>query len=726
VLSYGTLSQGTPPRIALAQLFAVTTAAVAVVILGLFYAFLETSRESILRSSESLRAATAERIASFVERDLAEADQAIIDLEREINRGASDPHDPLSIESTLFLEMIRHDRFAEATFTAGRRLGFDSSGDIVLHEEGRWQISLVRTSSSAASVIETRKTSRETDQFIRRARPRTVGGGLLEAPFRVVGGAYDPTEHLTFKTTASATVAGRAIWSDLSYAESDADLPERQRRIVVTEQKVILDREGQFAGVLRIGLVTQTVDGISRFLEERDPHRVFLTDSDGRLITRLQPDDPIREVGDDLRVEPRVLPPAIATALASPLLREVTSERPEAATSIMVGSVRHLLTLRLLPKTQAWIVGILVPESAYTHDLEDLRRRLLAGFLVVIAFIAASGAFVLRGLRRSLGALVDTTSRMQEFDFSPSRKRLSFRDVHDVMDGIERAKTALRALERYVPIDLVRELYRENKESVLGAELREMSIMFTDIRGFTSVSERLPPDRLAGLLGLYLEAMTGAIRRNRGTIDKFIGDAVMAFWNAPTSQEEHARLACQAALDCKRSIEALFASPRWGAFAPFKTSFGIHRDRVMVGNFGAPDRMNYTVLGDGVNVAARLEGLCKLYGATIIVSEMIEQAVSPAFELRLLDRVAVKGRAGGIVLYELLGRADEPIPILSIARGYEAAFREYQSRNFEAAIELLSTHEGDPPSRALLERCRRYQAEPPSADWDGTYVATSK
>jgi adenylate cyclase len=246
---------------------------------------------------------------------------------------------------------------------------------------------------------------------------------------------------------------------------------------------------------------------------------------------------------------------------------------------------------------------------------------------------------------------------MRDFDFAPEPVAAPFRDVREVMGGLERAKTAMRALGKYVPVDLVRLLYASGREPSLGGELRDVTIMFTDIKDFTTLAEGLSPDELARRLGLYLEAMTRAVHESRGTVDKYIGDAVMALWNAPTACPDHAAWACRAALACRRATADLFASPAWEG-PPMATRFGLHRDTVMVGHFGAPDRLSYTALGDGVNVASRLEGLNKQYGTTIIVSDGVREAAGAGFHFRELDTVAVKGRRGSLRIHELLGAAE--------------------------------------------------------------------
>ena len=272
----------------------------------------------------------------------------------------------------------------------------------------------------------------------------------------------------------------------------------------------------------------------------------------------------------------------------------------------------------------------------------------------------------------------------------------------------------------------MRALYASNREPALGGGLLDVSLMFTDIRGFTDLSERMTPDALAHALGLYLNAMTKAVQDNRGTVDKFIGDAVMAFWNAPSALPDHSRHACAAALACMHATDELYASPEWNDMSPLFTRFGLHRARVMVGHFGAPDRLSYTALGDGVNLASRLEGLCKEYGVAILASEALVHSVGDEFEFRLVDKVAVKGKTEAVRVYELLGRRGARDTRKDVVTPYERGLAAYFERDFAGALRDLEAIDDDGPSATLIARCRRLIEHPPPEGWDGVYVATSK
>jgi adenylate cyclase len=316
---------------------------------------------------------------------------------------------------------------------------------------------------------------------------------------------------------------------------------------------------------------------------------------------------------------------------------------------------------------------------------------------------------------------------MRALDFAPAAGPVTsgFADVESVLTGLEQAKTAVRALGKYAPIDLVRQLYHANREPTLGGELREVTLMFTDIKDFTQFAETLPPDRLARLLGHYFAVMSAAVSEHGGTIDKYIGDALMVLWNAPAACADHPTCAGRAALACIAATERLFASPEWEGLPPLTTRFGIHLDEVMVGHYGAPSRFSYTALGDGVNLASRLEALNKEYGTTIIVSErIVERARDGGFVFRLLDRVAVKGKSRAVAVYELLG--DNVHTAVGHARRYEEALAAYGARDFAGAMKLVDQQLEDPPSQLLWRRCQELQASPPPPEWTGIHAWTTK
>ncbi|HSD27818.1 MAG TPA: adenylate/guanylate cyclase domain-containing protein, partial [Vicinamibacteria bacterium] len=242
-----------------------------------------------------------------------------------------------------------------------------------------------------------------------------------------------------------------------------------------------------------------------------------------------------------------------------------------------------------------------------------------------------------------------------------------------------------------------------------------------------ALAETLSPDRLARALGRYFEVMTAAVHASGGIVDKYIGDAVMALWNAPEPLPDHAARACAAALAGREAARRLMASAEWEGLPALRMRFGLHRGEVMVGHFGAPDRIAYTALGDAVNLASRLEGQNRAYGTAILVSQTVREAAGDAFAFRLLDVVAVKGRRRGVAVHELLGATgDVPPEHMAVARLYEEAFAAYRARRFDEALDVLAALEDDPPARVLAGRCRAFRDSPPGPEWDGVHAASEK
>ncbi len=702
----------------------------------LFAVVFEASRSALTESSERSRDAASREIAQRISRYLALAPMAASSFQQQIRCGVVDPRQPAAVESGLFALLLADARIGELTFTYAEQVGFDENGSIRLQPEPRGQVTVVRSVDGPADgLCWSRRVHQEDGKFAaeRRALISAVNFATEPAVSDFGDGIVaDPTTHLTFQTPAKKQFFGSFVWSDLHRSQIDETLPEEQRRAEVSVQQVLTDAGGKFAGVLRVGLLTEQLDREMKSniapAGTRDPHRIFLCDDYGRLVTRLAPEDRLYDSDIGLRVTPAHPPAEVVAALADPRLRQLTAGDPPISGRLSVGGEGFLTTFQPLTEeeSQDWIVGIVAPRSYYLGALERTWNHLLAASFIIVAALTVGGAILLRRVRQAQALIVKESMKMKRFDFAPGPVDSAFRDVTEVLDGLEQAKAAMRTLAKYAPVDLVRRLYHEKSEPALGGEARELSIMFTDIKDFTSFSERLAPGVLAAALGRYLEAMTGTIQDQGGAIDKYIGDAIMALWNAPNLADGHARRACEAALRCRECGEALAASEDWAGLPAFETRFGVHLGSALVGHFGAPNRMNYTAIGDAVNLASRLEGLNKVYGTSIIVSESVYERAKADFQFRWLDVVAVKGKGEAIRIYELQGRAGEPSERRESNAVYERALAAGMARDFAGAAKLLEPCMADAAARVLLERCQRYLEEPPPDDWNGVHVFVSK
>jgi adenylate cyclase len=339
---------------------------------------------------------------------------------------------------------------------------------------------------------------------------------------------------------------------------------------------------------------------------------------------------------------------------------------------------------------------------------------------------------VSRRISRPLLLLEAEMSRIRNFELDHPLKIFSrVKEVVRMKTAVDNMKGGLRSFRKYVPADLVAELITLGKEAALGAEKREMTVFFSDIEDFTAISEKLTPEALADQMAVYFEGMTRNILQNRGTIDKYIGDAVMAFWGAPAPTPEHALLACRSALACRSFLENLARDAAASGAPVFKTRIGINSGALIVGNMGYQERMNYTVMGDNVNLASRLEGLNKVYGTQILISGNTYALARDGIEARLIDIVAVKGKRQGVPVYELVA---EKGSLDSAAKSFLDLFNEgmtcYRERRWSDAIAVFQEtgrrNTADKPSLILLERCRDYAAKPPAEDWSGVIALTQK
>ncbi|MDD2715360.1 MAG: adenylate/guanylate cyclase domain-containing protein [Candidatus Wallbacteria bacterium] len=344
--------------------------------------------------------------------------------------------------------------------------------------------------------------------------------------------------------------------------------------------------------------------------------------------------------------------------------------------------------------------------------------------LLVLVLVIVIAIELSRKISQPLLAISRDMQKVQKFEIEDEIQINSrIMEMNHMKDAIENMKKGLRSFKKYVPAEIVSELISLKKEAVLSAERRELSIFFSDIESFSRIAEKYAPEKLAEDLDLYFRVMTSIILENHGTLDKYIGDAIMAFWGAPRQIENHAVLACLTALKCCRDLSLHEKEWMEKGLPLFKTRFGINTGPVVVGNIGYSERLNYTILGDNVNLANRLEGLNKYYGTQIMISEFTYQRSKTEVEARLLDIVAVKGKSQGIGVYELVSERGS---LSSEFKRFIDLFNEgmeiYMAQKWAEARklfeELKKSKPDDKPAQIILARCVQYEADPPH-DWTG-------
>ena len=300
-----------------------------------------------------------------------------------------------------------------------------------------------------------------------------------------------------------------------------------------------------------------------------------------------------------------------------------------------------------------------------------------------------------------------------------------------VIDDISDEKRVKNMMYRYMTQEVAEQLLSEGNIS-LGGQLKEVSVLFSDIRSYTTLVEGMNAEAVVALLNEYFEEMVDAIFRYKGTLDKYIGDAIMAVFGAPLPLQDHAWYAMQTGLEMRRRLKKFNEKRKAAGKKPIKAGIGIHSDFVISGNIGCSKRMELTAIGDGVNLASRLEGTTKYYGCELIVSEKTYRPYADRLQVRELDFITVKGKSEPVRIYELLGLSNESLApqTAQMVELYQQARQSYHTQQFETAIaqfnKVLAVDDHNLASQLHIERCRHFLKEPPEADWNGVWNLTEK
>ena len=283
---------------------------------------------------------------------------------------------------------------------------------------------------------------------------------------------------------------------------------------------------------------------------------------------------------------------------------------------------------------------------------------------------------------------------------------------------------------QYVPPELVEEMSRDPEGYSMAGRKAELTVLFSDVRGFTTISEGLEPDELAKLMNMYLGAMTVVVRKHRGTLDKYIGDAIMAFWGAPVDDPEHARNAVLTGLEMNHALQALNTELLALGWPELKIGVGVNTGPMTVGDMGSPVRQSYTVMGDAVNLGSRLEGITKQYGVGFIAGESTRELLKKEFVFRELDLVKVKGKDRPVGIYEPLGVEGEVSQaMLDENKLWNQALRAYRAQDWDQAeLTLMNLSRSSPHKlyEVYAERIAHYRKEPPGEEWDGSWKFDTK
>ena len=532
---------------------------------------------------------------------------------------------------------------------------------------------------------------------------------------------YDPRQRLWYK---DAVEKKGLVWSEVYIFASD-----RQPGITCTIPHY--DSTGALLGVTAVDISVLDLSYYLGAMQVTEHSRLFITDATDRLVA-LQMRDP-KEVDRLFRkkLDKAGYDVLKATDLGDPVLSAVVDayhqrhDNTAAIRLVQQGSLLHAMVSPLANDRGIDLrIGVIIPDNDIMGAVHR-NNYIIIGFSLFMIMLAILLSLVLsRLIARPMHQLSADMKRIEQLDLGVSETIPTIiTEIHDMQGSFDGMKTGLQNFRRYVPADLVSQLVGQKQDASLGGECRQLTILFSDIANFTSISEHLAPEVLVQDLCEYFNVISRTILAERGTLDKYIGDSVMAFWGAPVEVDEHVYHACMAAVTAQDRLASLFRQWESKGKTRFATRIGIHTAEVVVGNMGYEERLNYTVIGDGVNLASRLEGLNKFYSTSTLVSHTTQELVRDRFEFRRVDRVAVKGKTEGVDVFELLAlKGDIPVNLRKLMDVYENGLAAYFKRDWKFALQHFNTvlkyRPGDGPSQVLAARCRRFMVQSPPETWN--------
>ncbi len=359
---------------------------------------------------------------------------------------------------------------------------------------------------------------------------------------------------------------------------------------------------------------------------------------------------------------------------------------------------------------KTWKIVVIVPFNDFFGEIIKTQRRTM---LISLGILALFGFFIYLSSRHisvPIIRLAKDVDRIRHFDFSkPEEIRSHIIEINILKSSIQSMRAALHSFGRYIPKEIVQALIEKGQEIALGGERRQVTLMFSDISNFTTFSESLPIEKLTPFLAAYFDTLSKIILENQGTIDKYIGDSIMVFWGAPHEVADQEIKACVTALRC---LQISSRKQKENPAENWTSRFGLHCGEAIVGNIGTEERMNYTVMGDTVNTAARLQELNKKYQTSIIISEVVQKRIGAKFITRPLDFLAVKGKTIKITIFELAGTTEGDLACttdrVDLCREFTKAYNAFHEGKMEEAKNLFTAlHQrfpSDEPTKTYLER----------------------
>ena len=493
-------------------------------------------------------------------------------------------------------------------------------------------------------------------------------------------------------------------------------------------------KDGDFVGVVAVDFaINEFKNLLIKNIKPTEHSAVRMINEKNEIIASTSEDDEVNIENDDDIVLPKIS--ETTDEALSQAVKELLGRNKLYTSYKLKNGDEYIATIQKLDKIPFSLV-MTVPQSDFIEDLKTIQQHML--FISALTFMCA--LYIIFWLSRRISApmvqLCKTAQAIKDMDLesflAPPKSNIA--EIQALSAAMNSIRTSISTFSKYTPKDLVRKLLKKGANPELEGKTEEITLFFSHIENFVTISEKLPAEYLILHLSEYFDKLTRSINQYNGTIDKYIGDAIMAMWGAPSADDEQAIHACEAALSCQEILEQL--AKKWLPLGkpPLPTQIGIHTGSAVVGNIGSRDRMNFTAIGDSVNIASRLGGANKFYGTEILVSETVEIKARKRILFRVIDRIAVKGRSAGITVYEPLCSikdADENYyKLIDLCAKSKEAFELFQAQKFKDAIKIYGEIKSAFPGKSsaiepLIERCKEFISHLPP-NWDGVNHLNSK
>lgn len=509
---------------------------------------------------------------------------------------------------------------------------------------------------------------------------------------------YDPRNIFWYK---QAKQEKKLIWTDIYVINV---LNRTHQHIAIIAASPVYKSNGKLLGVFGLDL---TLDYLTRFIETQKVGKhgiTFIVTNDGKLISL-----PGIKQRDSLIDIHSIDKPWIITSF------DIYKKTNKTSFSFFYKNKKYLAAFTAIPHfiNQGWMIGLVVPEDDFVGELKkaSLINSILGLVILVIGIILISN--LITRVVDPIKKLVDQTDKIKHFELDDEVHIQSrIREVNALSDSIFAMKLGLKSFQQYVPSTLVRQLIETGQNARIGGTKKTLTIFFSDIENFTTVAEKMDPNHLMEHICEYFDEMSKILLEEKCTIDKYIGDSVMGFWGAPLTIDLPCERAASAALRCMHKIKELNSIWRKNGKPELITRMGLHLGDAIVGNVGSAERLNYTAIGDAINVASRLEGLNVKYSTNIIVSQAVYDVIKDKFVLRKLDEVTVKGRTACDPVYELLAKNKDELSfdIDKYKIYFDKAFGLYKAQQWQEAVKTfelcIQVYPEDKLARMYIDRCK--------------------